>query len=48
MLPDLQKALDVFNERDIDRVYFVGCGGSSSLMYASKYVLDRESATIGL
>lgn len=46
MLADVQKALDVFKERDIDRVYFVGCGGSSSLMYASKYVLDRESATI--
>ncbi|QIZ10703.1 SIS domain-containing protein [Priestia megaterium] len=46
MLADVQKALEVFKERDINRVYFVGCGGSSSLMYASKYVLDRESDTI--
>ena len=46
MLADVQKALDVLKERDIDRVYFVACGGSSSLMYASKYVLDRESETI--
>jgi len=46
MLADVQKALDVFKEKAIDRVYFVGCGGSSSLMYASKYVLDRESESI--
>lgn len=46
MLADVQKALDVFKDREIDRVYLVGCGGSSSLMYASKYVLDRESKTI--
>ncbi|MED1467432.1 SIS domain-containing protein [Bacillus salipaludis] len=46
MLADVQKALDVIKEKDIDRVYFVACGGSSSLMYASKYVLDRESETI--
>ncbi|MDQ6598356.1 SIS domain-containing protein [Bacillus salipaludis] len=46
MLTDVQKALDVLKERDIDRVYFVACGGSSSLMYASKYVLDREAETI--
>ncbi|OIK15686.1 fructosamine deglycase [Bacillus sp. MUM 116] len=46
MLPEVQKALEVFEERNIDRVYFVACGGSSSLMFASKFVLDRESGTI--
>lgn len=46
MLVEVQKVLEVFKERDIDRVFFVACGGSSSLMYASKYVLDRESETI--
>jgi fructoselysine 6-phosphate deglycase len=46
MLAEVQKALDVLKEREIDRVFFVACGGSSSLMYASKYVLDRESKTI--
>lgn len=46
MLADVQKSLEVFKEKAIDRVYFVGCGGSSSIMYASKYVLDRESETI--
>jgi fructoselysine 6-phosphate deglycase len=46
MLAEVQKALEVFKEREIEHVFFVACGGSSSLMYASKYVLDRESETI--
>ncbi|MFS0865649.1 SIS domain-containing protein [Fredinandcohnia sp. 179-A 10B2 NHS] len=46
MLAEVEKVLEVFKERDINRVYFVACGGSSSLMYSSKYVLDRESKTI--
>ncbi|WP_223594283.1 SIS domain-containing protein [Neobacillus bataviensis] len=46
LLADVKNALEVFKKREIDRVYFVACGGSSSLMYVSKYVLDRESATI--
>ncbi|MCP8970029.1 SIS domain-containing protein [Ectobacillus ponti] len=46
MLADVQKALDAFGEREINRVFFVGCGGSSSIMYASKYVMDRESTSL--
>jgi fructoselysine 6-phosphate deglycase len=46
MLADVQKALDAFKQRDITRVFLVACGGSSSLMYSSKYVLDRESENI--
>lgn len=46
MLTTVQKALDAMNKREINHVFFVGCGGSSSLMYASKYVMDRESKTI--
>src|SRR3982750_3428205 len=46
MLAEVQKVLEVFKEREIEHVFFVACGGSSSLMYASKYVLDRESETI--
>ncbi|MDQ0247023.1 fructoselysine 6-phosphate deglycase [Bacillus fengqiuensis] len=46
MLAEVQKVLDVLKEREIERVFFAACGGSSSLMYASKYVLDRESETI--
>ncbi|WP_246277141.1 SIS domain-containing protein [Neobacillus endophyticus] len=46
MLADVQKALDVIKQRELDRVFFVACGGSSSLMYTSQYVMDRESTAI--
>ena len=46
MLAEVQRVLEVLKNREIDRVFFAACGGSSSLMYASKYVLDRESKTI--
>ncbi len=46
MLAAVQKALDGLKEREVNRVFFVACGGSSSLMYASKYVLDRESEKV--
>ncbi|UFJ39921.1 SIS domain-containing protein [Brevibacillus humidisoli] len=42
----VQKALDAMKERTIDRVFFAACGGSSALMYPSKYLLDREAKTI--
>ncbi|WP_248927905.1 SIS domain-containing protein [Paenibacillus hamazuiensis] len=38
--------LQAYKERAINRVFFVACGGSSALMYPSKYFLDRESSTI--
>ncbi|MEH7384515.1 SIS domain-containing protein [Bacillus sp. JJ1521] len=46
MLGSVQNVLNAFKQRDIKHVYLVACGGSSSLMYASKYVFDRESKTI--
>ncbi|WP_391203066.1 SIS domain-containing protein [Psychrobacillus sp. L4] len=46
MLAEVQKVLTMYTKREINRVFFVACGGSSSLMYASKYVMDRESKTI--
>ncbi|SDE23092.1 fructoselysine 6-phosphate deglycase [Paenibacillus sp. UNCCL117] len=42
----VQRVLDAVKERSIERVFFVACGGSSSLMYSSKYILDREAETI--
>ncbi|PYI51349.1 SIS domain-containing protein [Paenibacillus flagellatus] len=42
----VQRVLDAVKEREIERVFFVACGGSSSLMYSSKYILDREAQTI--
>lgn len=44
--PQVQKAVEAMRNRTIDRVFFVACGGSSALMYPSKYVLDREAKTI--
>lgn len=46
MLEQVKEVLDAYKNRDIDRVFFVACGGSSSLMYTSKYVLDREAGKI--
>lgn len=42
----LENIFEAFKSRTIRRVFFVACGGSSALMYPSKYVLDRESAAI--
>lgn len=42
----VDRILEAYKQRQIDRVFFVACGGSSALMYPSKYFLDRESATI--
>lgn len=42
----LEKVLEAFKQREINRVFYVACGGSSALMYPSKYFLDREAKTI--
>ncbi|MEH7121146.1 SIS domain-containing protein [Neobacillus vireti] len=42
----LESVLEAFKEREINRVFFVACGGSSALMYPSKYFLDREAKNI--
>ncbi|MGO0062604.1 SIS domain-containing protein [Brevibacillus fluminis] len=44
--PDVAKVLEAVQGRSLDRIFFVACGGSSALMYPSKYVLDREAKTI--
>ena len=42
----VEQFLGVLKERDINHVFFVACGGSSALMYPSKYLMDREAITI--
>ncbi|MFB5675953.1 SIS domain-containing protein [Paenibacillus terreus] len=42
----LERIFEAFKEREIQRVFYVACGGSSALMYPSKYFLDRESKNI--
>lgn len=44
--PQVQQALDALAYRSIQNVFLVACGGSSALMYPSKYLLDREAKTI--
>ncbi|WDV92931.1 SIS domain-containing protein [Brevibacillus parabrevis] len=44
--PHVQQALDAISSRPIENVFLVACGGSSALMYPSKYWLDREAKTI--
>jgi fructoselysine 6-phosphate deglycase len=38
--------LEELKQREIEKVFLVACGGSSALMYASKYALDHEAKTI--
>ncbi|MFC7393966.1 SIS domain-containing protein [Scopulibacillus cellulosilyticus] len=42
----VQEVLDALKGKTIKNVFFVACGGSSALMYPSKYLLDREAKTI--
>lgn len=44
--PHVQQALDAISSRPIENVFLVACGGSSALMYPSKYWLDSEAKTI--
>lgn len=44
--PQVQQALDAMSTRTIQNVFLVACGGSSALMYPSKYLLDREAKSI--
>ncbi len=45
--PDVSRALDGLAGRAITHVFFVACGGSLSVMMPAKYLLDRQSATLG-
>jgi fructoselysine 6-phosphate deglycase len=42
----VNQVLEVLKNHTVKHVFFVACGGSSALMYPSKYVMDVESATI--
>lgn len=42
----LDRVFEAFKDRTITRVFYVACGGSSALMYPSKYFIDRESRAI--
>ncbi|MDF2679163.1 MAG: fructosamine deglycase [Brevibacillus sp.] len=44
--PQVQQAVDALGYRTVQNVFLVACGGSSALMYPSKYLLDREAKTI--
>lgn len=44
--PHIELALQEVEKRDINKVFFVACGGSSALMYPSKYLMDREAVAI--
>ncbi|GIO84817.1 fructosamine deglycase FrlB [Paenibacillus faecis] len=42
----VNQIIEAYKEREIRRVFLVACGGSSALMYPSKYFIDRESTQI--
>jgi len=42
----IKHALEEVKKREVENVFFVACGGSSALMYPSKYVIDREAKKI--
>nr|WP_263323243.1 SIS domain-containing protein [Neobacillus sp. Marseille-Q6967] len=42
----VQHALAEVEKRSITNVFFVACGGSSAIMYPSKYVIDREAKNL--
>ncbi|MFS0634898.1 SIS domain-containing protein [Mesobacillus foraminis] len=42
----VKQALVEVEKRNIENVFFVACGGSSALMYPSKYVIDREAQKV--
>ncbi|MGM7719515.1 SIS domain-containing protein [Metabacillus sp. Hm71] len=39
----IKHALAEVKKKNVENVFFVACGGSSALMYPSKYVIDREA-----
>lgn len=42
----INRIFEAYKERTINRVFLVACGGSSALMYPSKYFIDHESDSI--
>ena len=43
---DVRAALDALDGREIAHVYLVACGGSLSIMYPGKYLLDRHATRL--
>jgi fructoselysine 6-phosphate deglycase len=46
LLKPVEEVLEQFRNREIEKVFLVACGGSSALMYASKYALDHEATKL--
>ncbi len=46
MNTQISAALEAIKNRDIKNVFYVACGGSSAIMYPSKYFMDREAKII--
>lgn len=44
--PDVVRALQALDGRDTEHVFFVACGGSLSIMYPAKFMLDQVSAKL--
>jgi len=44
--PDVAKALKAIKGRTTDHVFFVACGGSLSIMYPAKFMLDQASSSL--
>ncbi|WP_458792989.1 SIS domain-containing protein [Yoonia sp. MH D7] len=44
--PDVASALAALQGRETDHVFFVACGGSLSIMYPAKFMLDQASASL--
>jgi fructoselysine 6-phosphate deglycase len=44
--PDVAAALTALEGRATDHVFFVACGGSLSIMYPAKFMLDQTSASL--
>ncbi|MEF3331398.1 MULTISPECIES: SIS domain-containing protein [Oceanobacillus] len=45
-LHQLEEVYNAYEEREIERVFLVACGGSKALMIPSKYLIDREAKSI--
>src|SRR5699024_6608822 len=42
----IASTLEALKDKNIKRVFYVACGGSSALTYSSKYIIDRDSKTL--
>ena len=43
---DVADALAALSDRSVDHVFFIGCGGSLSIMHPAKFMLDQHSAAL--